>query len=107
MLAEVARIAAGLISENKVPSRRSLTFIWGDEIAATRRYIAENPARAKDIKWGMSLDMVGQDTTKTGGSFLIEKMPDPSAVWTRGADRHTEWGGRPLGLDEDATPLFQ
>lgn len=36
--------------------------------------------------------MVGEDTKKTGGSFLIEKMPDPSAIWTRGEDKHTEWG---------------
>src|SRR5262245_49699419 len=40
--------------------------------------------------------MVGEDTRKTGGTFLIEKMPDPSAIWTRGDDKHSEWGGRPL-----------
>jgi len=40
--------------------------------------------------------MVGEDTRKTGGTFLIEKMPDPSAIWTRGDDRHSEWGGSPL-----------
>jgi hypothetical protein len=40
--------------------------------------------------------MVGEDTQKTGGTFLIEKMPDPSAIWTRGNDKHTEWGGRAL-----------
>jgi len=28
---------------------------------------------------------------KTGGTFLIEKMPDPSAIWTRDNDKHTEW----------------
>ena len=44
----------------------------------------------------MSLDMVGENTEKTGGTFLIEKMPDPSAIWTRGTESHTEWGGRPL-----------
>jgi hypothetical protein len=27
-------------------------------------------------------------------------MPDPSAVWTRGDDRHSEWGGRPLTVEE-------
>jgi hypothetical protein len=48
----------------------------------------------------MSLDMVGEDTEKTGGTFLIEKMPDPSAVWVRGEDQHTEWGGRPMRQDE-------
>ena len=49
--------------------------------------------------------MVGEDTEKTGGTFLIEKMPDPSAVWTRGDDRHTEWGGSPLRVDQ-LTPHF-
>ena len=40
----------------------------------------------------IALDMTGEDTTKTGGSFLIEKEPDPSAVWARPSDPHTEWG---------------
>jgi len=44
----------------------------------------------------LSLDMTGEDTKKTGGTFLIEKMPDPSAIWTRGEDRHSEWGGSPI-----------
>ncbi|MEP6763574.1 MAG: peptidase M28, partial [Gemmatimonadaceae bacterium] len=48
---------------------------------------------------GVSLDMVGEDTKKTGGTFLIEKMPDPSAIWTRGEDHHTEWGGSIIGKD--------
>jgi hypothetical protein len=48
----------------------------------------------------MSLDMVGEDARKTGGTFLIEKMPDPSAVWTRGDDHHTEWGGSPIAMDQ-------
>ena len=80
--------------------RRSITFIWGDEIAATRRYLEADQERARGVRWGISLDMVGEDTAKTGGVFLIEKMPDPSAVWTRGRDRHTEWGGRPMRTDQ-------
>ncbi|WP_440068364.1 M28 family peptidase [Tenacibaculum discolor] len=49
--------------------------------------------------------MVGEDTQKTGGTFLIEKMPDPSAIWTRGNDKHTEWGGRKMKLEE-MTPHY-
>jgi hypothetical protein len=41
--------------------------------------------------------MVGEDTKKTGGTFLIEKIPDPSAIWTRGEEKHTEWGGSAIG----------
>jgi hypothetical protein len=40
----------------------------------------------------LSLDMTGEDTSKTGGTFLIEKQPDPSAVWDRPSDPHSEWG---------------
>ncbi|WP_316796187.1 M28 family peptidase [Pedobacter agri] len=91
-LAEMARLTAELYQSKKIVPQRTLTFLWGDEIVSTRRYITEDTARAKGIMWGMSLDMVGEDTKKTGGSFLIEKMPDPSAIWTRGTDKHTEWG---------------
>ena len=92
-LAEMARTAAELFNKGKLNPKRSISFLWGDEIISTRRYVTEDTERAKGILWGMSLDMVGEDVKKTGGSFLIEKMPDPSAVWTRGDEKHTEWGG--------------
>ena len=104
-LAEVARTAAELVRSGALRPRRSITFLWGDEISSTRRYIQDDPARAQGILWGLSLDMVGEDTAKTGGTFLIEKMPDPSAIWTRGEDRHSEWGGRPM-TEEDMTPHY-
>jgi aminopeptidase YwaD len=44
--------------------------------------------------------MVGENTAKTGGVFLIEKMPDPSAIWTRGNDKHSEWGGSKMRLEQ-------
>jgi hypothetical protein len=104
-LAEMARVTGELIKQKKFEPRRTITFLWGDEIVSTGRYITEDSVRAKGIKWGLSLDMVGEDVNKTGGSFLIEKMPDPSAVWTRGKDKHTEWGGRPL-QESDLFPHY-
>lgn len=98
-LAEMARVFAEGVRRGAFVPERTITMIWGDEIRSTRRFLADDPGRAAGVMWGISLDMVGQDTEKTGGSFLIEKMPDPSAVWTRGDDRHTEWGGRPLPKD--------
>lgn len=97
---EMAVVAANLLKTAKVDFNRTLTFLWGDEISSTHRYIQENQERARDIKWGISLDMVGENTAITGGSFLIEKMPDPSAIWTRGNDKHSEWGGQPLSLEQ-------
>jgi hypothetical protein len=104
-LAEMARVTATLITQKKFSPKRTITFLWGDEIVSTGRYITADTLRAKGIKWGLSLDMVGEDVSKTGGSFLIEKMPDPSAIWTRGKDKHTEWGGRAL-QESDLFPHY-
>ena len=104
-LAEMARLTANLVNTGKLKPQRTLTFLWGDEIVGTRRYITEDKERAKGILWGMSLDMVGEDTKKTGGTFLIEKMPDPSAIWTRGNDKHSEWGAGSV-TEKDLFPHY-
>ncbi len=95
-LAEMARVAADLVRRGVSNPQRTVTFLWGDEIRSTDRFIKEDSVRRRGVKWGMSLDMVGENTALTGGTFLIEKMPDPSAVWVRGEDQHSEWGGKPL-----------
>jgi aminopeptidase YwaD len=95
---EMAAVTARLVNNGSFDPKRTITFLWGDEIVSTRRYIEEDSERASNIKWGISLDMVGENTAVTGGSFLIEKMPDPSAVWTRGKDKHTEWGASDVTL---------
>jgi aminopeptidase YwaD len=102
---EMASITADLIQKGRLDLSRTLTFLWGDEIISTRRYVQEEENRDPNINWGISLDMVGENTAITGGTFLIEKMPDPSAIWTRGEDKHSEWGGRPLKL-EDMKPHY-
>ncbi len=102
---EMARVAAQLQREGRARPARTITFLWGLEIRSTDRYITQDGVRAEGIKWGLSLDMVGEDTRKTGGTFLIEKMPDPSAIWTRGEDQHSEWGGSPL-TKEQMTPHY-
>jgi aminopeptidase YwaD len=104
-LAEIARSLGELVKHGEVNPRRTITFLWGDEIRATARFLQENAARTEGVRWGMSLDMVGENTELTGGTFLIEKMPDPSAVWTRGEDHHSEWGGQPLKV-EQLTPHY-
>jgi len=91
-LAEMARVLAVEVKRGALDPKRTITMIFGNEVAQTANYLADT-TRARTVRWGMSLDMTGEDVAKTGGSFLIEKMPDPSAVWTRGDDKHTEWGG--------------
>lgn len=102
---EMAFVAAGLLLDGGINPRRSITLLWGDEITSTHRYVTQDSTRAEGILWGLSLDMVGEDTDKTGGTFLIEKMPDPSAIWTRGEDEHSAWGGDVLTM-EDMRPHY-
>jgi aminopeptidase YwaD len=89
-------IAAGLLP----PPGRTLTFIWGDENRASRAWLTAHPDQAKGVQYMLSLDMTGEDTTKTGGTFLIEKQADPSAVWPDAADPHTAWGASEVKVSE-------
>ena len=52
---EMASVTAKLIKEGKIKPKRTLTYLWGDEIVSTRRYVREDSIRRKDIKWGISL----------------------------------------------------
>lgn len=71
---------------------RTMTFMWVDEISGSRQWIKDHPDQLKGVVAMLSLDMTGEDTAKTGGTFLIEKEPDPSAIWQRPSDPHSEWG---------------
>ena len=105
-LAEIARVLASFVRDGTAVPQRTITMIFGNEIIQTRNFLADDSVRTRGVKWGLSLDMVGEDTDKTGGTFLIEKMPDPSAVWTRGEEKHSEWGGSPLKKDQIVPHYF-
>ena len=85
--------AQAAIAERRIAApRRTVTFLWLDEIRGSEHWIKQDADRARRVAAMMSLDMTGQDTAKTGGTFLIEKMPDPSAIYARPSDPHSEWG---------------
>ena len=89
------------IAEKRLPPPgRTLTFIWGDENRASRAWLAADSERAKAVQYMFSLDMTGEDTARTGGTFLIEKQADPSAVWPRPSDPHSAWGASEVKASE-------
>jgi Zn-dependent M28 family amino/carboxypeptidase len=92
LLAAALAIQRAIAEKALPPPQRTLTMIWGDEIRASDAWIAADPDRIRRVVAMMSLDMTGEDTTKTGGTFLIEKGPDPTAIWDRPSDPHSEWG---------------
>lgn len=85
-------IDAAIRSGALPPPNRTLTFLWVDEIRGSEQWITQHADSLTNVVAMLSLDMTGQDTARTGGTFLIEKQPDPSALWDRPSDPHSEWG---------------
>ena len=92
-LAEMAVALQRAVRNGSLPApARTLTFLFLDEIAGSRQWLKDFPAEAGQVKWMFSLDMTGEDVSKTGGSFLVERWPDPGAIYDRAWDPHSEWG---------------
>jgi aminopeptidase YwaD len=92
LLALAVALQQAIATRTLPPPGRTLTFIWGDENRGSAAWLAAHPDQAKGVQYMFSMDMTGEDTSKTGGTFLIEKQADPSAVWPRPSDPHTAWG---------------
>ena len=92
LLAMATALHKAIAAKALAPPGRTLTFIWGDENRGSRAWLTAHPEQAKGVQYMFSMDMTGEDTAKTGGTFLIEKQADPSAVWERPSDPHSAWG---------------
>ncbi len=92
LLAAALAMHDGIRRGSLAPPSRTVTFLWVDEIAGSRQWIKDHADQVKNVVAMLSLDMTGEDTARTGGTFLIEKEPDPSAIWERPSDPHSEWG---------------
>ncbi len=100
LLALAVALKKAIAAKALAPPGRTLTFIWGDENRGSRAWLTAHPEQAKGVQYMFSMDMTGADTAKTGGTFLIEKQADPSAVWDRPSDPHSAWGSSPVKPEE-------
>ncbi len=92
-LMELARSIGMGVASGRIPApARTITFLWLNEISGSRAWIARHPDLIPGVRYMFSMDMTGEDVAKTGGSFLVERWPDPGAVWARPWDPHSEWG---------------
>ena len=92
-LTEMARAMRAGIRAGVIPQPdRTITFLWLEEISGSHEWLKDHADEAKGVRYMFSMDMTGENTRKTGGTFLIERWPDPGAVWDRPWDPHTEWG---------------
>jgi hypothetical protein len=97
-LIELARSLVALIRGGKVPRpRRTLHFLWVPEFSGTYAYVAKHPEIRRCGAWddprlrlrqpapagpvkgcvvaNLNLDMVGEDTEKTGSRFYMTRTP--------------------------------
>ncbi len=92
-LQEMAYALTRAIEARQIPQpARTITFLWLNEISGSRAWLQRNASQVPGVKYMFSMDMTGQDVAKTGGSFLVERWPDPGAVWSRAWDPNSEWG---------------
>jgi len=106
---EAARALRRLIAEGDLPRlQRGIRFLWVPEITGTYAYLAGHEDDIPRMVAGVNLDMVGQDQTQTGSSFLIERPPEAMSSFAPDllerlreelfddAPSHTGLGGYPL-----------
>ncbi len=80
-LLESARTIQSLIRKRRLPRpRRGLRFLLVPEFLGTCAYLVLRDSI--NVIAGVNLDMVGQNQSKCGSSFLIEKTPHASASFT-------------------------
>ncbi len=92
-LQELAYALTRAIENREIPApARTITFLWLNEISGSRAWLQRNASQVPGVKYMFSMDMTGEDVAKTGGSFLVERWPDPGAVWSRAWDPNSEWG---------------
>ncbi len=90
----LAAMASGYlraIRDGRIPRpRRSITFLFGTEFECSREWLR---SRAEPVDLALVLDMVGENQALTGAPALVERMPDPGAIWDRPPlDQHSQWG---------------
>ncbi len=72
--------------------RRGIIFVWGAALMGTRSLTAHYPEIVEELHSATVVNMVGRRRESDGGTLLVERVPDPSSLWTRPPDSHTEWG---------------
>jgi hypothetical protein len=107
-VAAMAAMAAGYVRAIRAGTlprpRRSVTFIFGTEFECSREWLS---SRLGAVDLALVIDMVGQNQSLTGAHALVERMPDPGAIWDRQPlDEHSEWGRSDTLRESDLAGSF-
>ncbi|HEU5099605.1 MAG TPA: DUF4910 domain-containing protein [Roseiflexaceae bacterium] len=74
---EAARALQALIASDALPKpKRNIRFLWMPEMTGTYAYLAAHEAELPRTVAGLNLDMVGEDQSQTGSSWLLIRGSD-------------------------------
>jgi aminopeptidase YwaD len=77
---EAARTLQALIAGDELPPpKRTIRFLWLPEMTGMYAYLVGHEEHLERFVAGINLDMVGEDQSQTGSSWLIERPPDAAA----------------------------
>jgi aminopeptidase-like protein len=80
---EAARSLQALIANGDLARpKRTIRFLWMPEMTGTFAYLSDREAELDHFIAGINLDMVGEDQSQTGSSWLIERPPEAAASFT-------------------------
>ena len=100
-----AAIAAAIEAGTLEPPARTLTFLFGSEREGTRLWMDSSGADVGAVIAAIDGDMTGENTELTGGTYRLERSPDPAfpfprpAAYTAPEDQTSGWPLRDLGVD--------
>ncbi|MEM9382188.1 MAG: hypothetical protein AAGB93_19695 [Planctomycetota bacterium] len=76
---------------------RTLAFVFGDEMVQSSIWLEHS---GRTTVAALSADMLGQSPERTGSIALLERTPDPGALYTIPPDEHTPWGAGRVAEDD-------
>jgi aminopeptidase YwaD len=76
-LLEIGRTIARLVRDGVLPRpRRTIHFIWGNEISGSSAFMNKHPELQDKLVAAMNFDMTGADTAATASYLRIKMTPD-------------------------------
>jgi len=74
---EILRALSALISRGDLPQpRRTIYFLWPQEISGTYEYIRQNPGFADKLSININMDMVGEALRMNNGLLTMSECPN-------------------------------
>jgi aminopeptidase YwaD len=74
---EILRALTALIARGELPRpRRTIYFLWPNEISGTYEFIKKHPGYADTLSINLNMDMVGEALRKNNSAFTMSETPD-------------------------------